>query len=61
MSFWLTCAGMLVVTFGSRISGLTLRMELPPFWLRFLQNEAKRTKSKNPQLLLFNLTNDSIP
>ena len=36
MSFWLTCAGMLVVTFGSRISGLTLRMELPPFWLRFL-------------------------
>jgi branched-subunit amino acid transport protein len=27
---------MLVVTFGSRLAGLTLRMNLPPFWLRFL-------------------------
>jgi branched-subunit amino acid transport protein len=28
---------MLVVTFGSRFSGLTLnRLELPDFWLRFL-------------------------
>lgn len=36
MSFWLTCGGMLAVTFGSRMAGLTLRTELPPFWLRFL-------------------------
>ena len=37
MSFWLTCGGMLAVTFGSRISGLTLnRLQLPAFWLRFL-------------------------
>ena len=27
---------MVAVTFGSRLAGLTLRMELPPFWLRFL-------------------------
>jgi branched-subunit amino acid transport protein len=27
---------MLAVTFGSRLAGLTLRMRLPPFWLRFL-------------------------
>ena len=36
MSFWVTCAGMVAVTFGSRLAGLTMRMELPPFWLRFL-------------------------
>ncbi len=36
MSFWVTCAGMVVVTFGSRLVGLNVRMELPPFWLRFL-------------------------
>lgn len=36
MSFWATCAGMLAVTFGSRLTGLTMRMELPPFWARFL-------------------------
>lgn len=36
MSFWLTVGGMLAVTFGSRLAGLTLRRELPPFWLRFL-------------------------
>jgi branched-subunit amino acid transport protein len=36
MSFWATCGGMLAVTFGSRIAGLTMQMRLPPFWLRFL-------------------------
>ena len=36
MTFWVTCGGMLAVTFGSRLAGLTLRMELPPFWVRFL-------------------------
>jgi branched-subunit amino acid transport protein len=36
MTFWATCAGMLVVTFGSRLTGLTLQMRLPAFWLRFL-------------------------
>ena len=36
MSFWLTVAGMLAVTFGSRLAGLGLRAQLPPFWLRFL-------------------------
>ena len=36
MSFWLTCLGMLAVTFGSRLAGLLVRMRLPPFWLRFL-------------------------
>jgi branched-subunit amino acid transport protein len=36
MSFWVTCGGMVAVTFGSRLSGLTLRMRLPAFWLRFL-------------------------
>ena len=36
MSFWLTCLGMLTVTFGSRLAGLLVRMRLPPFWLRFL-------------------------
>jgi branched-subunit amino acid transport protein len=36
VTFWATCAGMLVVTFGSRLAGLSLRAQLPPFWLRFL-------------------------
>lgn len=36
MSFWLTCGGMVGVTFGSRLAGLLVRMRLPPFWLRFL-------------------------
>jgi branched-subunit amino acid transport protein len=37
MSFWLTVLGMLVVTFGSRLAGLTLRAEVPPFGLRVLR------------------------
>ena len=37
MSFALIVAGMLVVTFGPRLLGLTLNMQLPPFWLRFLR------------------------
>ena len=36
MTFWLTVAGMVAVTFGSRLAGLSLRAPLPPFWLRFL-------------------------
>jgi len=36
MSFWFTCAGMVAVTFGSRLAGLTVRLRLPAFWLRFL-------------------------
>ena len=36
MTFWLTVAGMLAVTFGSRYAGLALHAELPAFWLRFL-------------------------
>lgn len=36
MTFWLTVGGMVAVTFGSRLAGLTLRRELPAFWLRFL-------------------------
>ena len=36
MSFWATCGGMLAVTFGSRLAGLTLHRDLPAFWLRFL-------------------------
>ena len=36
MSFWLTCGGMVAVTFGSRLAGLLVRLRLPPFWLRFL-------------------------
>jgi branched-subunit amino acid transport protein len=36
MTFWLTVAGMLAVTFGSRYAGLALRVELPAFWVRFL-------------------------
>ena len=34
--FWLTIAGMVAVTFGSRFAGLALHIELPPFWVRFL-------------------------
>jgi branched-subunit amino acid transport protein len=37
MSFWLTTAGMVAVTFGSRFGGLVWRFAtLPPFWARFL-------------------------
>lgn len=36
MSFWVTCGGMVAVTFGSRLAGLTLQARLPAFWLRFL-------------------------
>jgi branched-subunit amino acid transport protein len=36
MTFWLTVAGMMAVTFGSRLAGLFLRIPLPGFWLRFL-------------------------
>jgi branched-subunit amino acid transport protein len=37
MNFWLTVAGMLVVTFGSRLIGLGMRAPLPAFWMRFLR------------------------
>ena len=36
MSFWPTCLAMLAVTFGSRLTGLLVRMRLPSYWLRFL-------------------------
>ena len=36
VTFWLTLAGMVTVTYGSRLVGLTLRTNLPDFWLRFL-------------------------
>jgi branched-subunit amino acid transport protein len=36
VTFWLTVGGMLTVTFGSRLAGLSLRRDLAPFWLRFL-------------------------
>ena len=36
MTFWATVAGMLSVTFGSRLAGLSLHRELPVFWQRFL-------------------------
>jgi len=36
VSFWLTVAGMVAVTFGSRYAGLVRRSELPDFWVRFL-------------------------
>ncbi len=36
MTFWLTVAGMLAVTFGSRYAGLALRLEPPDFWVRCL-------------------------
>jgi branched-subunit amino acid transport protein len=37
MNFWLTVAGMLAVTFGSRLVGLWLQAPLPAFWMRFLR------------------------
>ncbi len=36
MSFWLTVAGMVAVTFGSRYAGLVRRADVPDFWMRFL-------------------------
>jgi branched-subunit amino acid transport protein len=36
LTFWLTLAGMVVVTFGSRYAGLAHQADLPAFWLRFL-------------------------
>jgi branched-subunit amino acid transport protein len=36
VTFWLTVAGMLAVTFGSRFAGVALRVEPPDFWVRFL-------------------------
>ena len=36
MTFWLTLAGMVAVTFASRYAGLVRRTELPEFWVRFL-------------------------
>lgn len=36
MTFWLTVAGMVAVTFGSRYAGLASRFELPDFWVRCL-------------------------
>lgn len=36
MTFWLTLAGMVAVTFGSRYAGLVRRTELPDVWIRFL-------------------------
>jgi branched-subunit amino acid transport protein len=36
VTFWLTVAGMLAVTFGSRFAGVALRVGLPDFWVRFL-------------------------
>ena len=36
MTFWLTVAGMVAVTFGSRYAGVALRTDLPDFWVRFL-------------------------
>jgi branched-subunit amino acid transport protein len=36
MTFWLTLAGMVAVTYGSRLAGFSLRHELPAFWVRFL-------------------------
>jgi branched-subunit amino acid transport protein len=36
MSFWLTVAGMVAVTFGSRYAGLVRRADIPDAWSRFL-------------------------
>lgn len=36
MTFWLTVAGMVAVTFGSRLAGLSLQRPLPEAALRFL-------------------------
>lgn len=37
MSPLVTILLMAAVTFGSRLAGLSLRAELPPFWSRFLR------------------------
>ena len=37
MNFWLVVAGMVAVTFGSRLLGLFITTPLPPFWLRFMR------------------------
>ena len=37
VNFWLVVAGMVVVTFGSRLLGLFITAPLPPFWLRFMR------------------------
>ena len=36
VTFWLTLAGMVAVTFGSRYAGLAFQADLPAFWVRFL-------------------------
>jgi branched-subunit amino acid transport protein len=36
VTFWLTVGGMLAVTFGSRLAGLSLQRDLPPFVTRCL-------------------------
>ncbi len=36
MTFWLTLAGMVAVTFGARYAGLVRRTDLPDVWIRFL-------------------------
>jgi branched-subunit amino acid transport protein len=36
MTFWLTLAGMVAVTFGSRFAGLAFDLDPPDFWVRFL-------------------------
>jgi branched chain amino acid efflux pump len=36
MTFWLTVVGMVAVTFGSRLAGLSLQRPLPDTVLRFL-------------------------
>jgi len=36
VTFWLTCGGMVAVTYGSRLTGLSVRTHLPEFWHRFL-------------------------
>jgi branched-subunit amino acid transport protein len=37
MNFYLIVAGMVAVTFGSRLAGLFVSAPLPPFWLRFMR------------------------
>jgi branched-subunit amino acid transport protein len=36
VTFWLTVAGMVTVTFASRYAGLAPERKLPAFWVRFL-------------------------
>ena len=36
-NFWFVIAGMVFVTFGSRLLGLFITAPLPPFWLRFMR------------------------